>query len=225
MAIAPLIQSNSKNAGSVTSTTLAYTTDNAAGNMLVCCVRFAVSGIVITVTDSQGNTWVEADDLQGGSTGVWIFYAKNCASGPNTVTISATGVAAGLRCAVAEYAGADTTAPYDVSSTATGTGTLASVPLTTLSDGVLLVLCLGVSTASVATAGSGQYTVEEQQGNFFAFVDGFGLTAGNETGLVNLATSCTWLAVMVAFKPQIDAASPKFIPQTRHRVYEFLYEC
>lgn len=226
MAISPLVQSNSKNAGSVNSSGLAFANDNVAGNLLVCGVRYGPASVAVTVSDSQGNSWLEVDDIQGPTNGVWLFYAPNCDAGPNTVTVLGGGTPTGMRFAIAEYPGADLSLPLDVSTTASSaSGNQVQCPLATNFDGDLLVIVHGSSVSSAATGGSAQYTVEEQQTNFFAFTDGFGVAAGSEIGLVNLATTCTWNAVMAAFRPQVDAISPTLVPVTRHRIYEYTYQC
>lgn len=226
MAIAK-VQSNSANVGaSVNVGNLAFSSNNTAGSLLLCVVRHGLQGVTMSVADSQGNSWQEAGDLQLFSTGVWLFYAANCQAGANTVTATSGGAAATMRMCIAEYSGADTVSPFDATAGATATGTLVSTPLTTNFDGSLLAIGHTTSAASVATPGSGQYTVEETVENRAGLTDGLGIVAGSETGLINLATSATWGAVIASFRPpQIVSVSTTLIPSTQHRVYEFTHEC
>lgn len=219
------VQHSSVNAGTVTLGHCAFGSANAAGNLLVCVIRNGLQGVALTVTDSAGNIWTEVGDLQTGSNGVWMFYAPNCAAGANTVNVSSNGAAASMRIAVSEYQGADPTAPLDVSNTATGAGTQVSVPLTTSFNGELLVIGHMSSIASVPTGGSAQYTVEEQINNFVGLTDGYGVLAGAETGLVNLATTCNWYGVMAAFRGPVDVTSVFLVPKTEHRLHEYQYQC
>ncbi|MES1993138.1 MAG: hypothetical protein V4457_05930 [Pseudomonadota bacterium] len=199
MAINAALQHRSTVAGAVNSASLAFSSNNAAGSLLTCGVRYGPAGANVGVTDSQGNDWQPVADQQGSTNGVWLFCARNSAAGANTVTVTGDGVATSMRIAIAEYQGADLVAPLDVSAVGTATGTALSVPLTTNFDGELLVLVEGSSASSVVTAGSAQYTVEEHPDNFFSYTDGFGVSAGAEAGVLTLGTSATWIAVMAAF--------------------------
>lgn len=224
MAIA-YVQSNSSNPGGVSTGALAYASPNGAGNLLVAAVRYAPAAQTMSLTDTQGNNWLPVNDLQGSNNGVFLFYAPNCAGGANTVTFHGGGTGTAMRVAIAEYSGADPVAPLDVSTDATAVGTAVSVPLTTTGPAELLVLANGVSAASTATAGSAQYNVEEQVSNFFSFTDGLGVTAATETGVLNLSASVTWIAVMAAFIPFVDATSPTLVPGSTYRITEFTYLC
>jgi len=101
MAIA-LVQSTE----TTSSTTLAYGSNNTAGNFLLC---MRATGAYSTVpTDTLSNTWVEV--VNGGNN--WtIYYAANCAGGANTVTAGGTSQYFTLY----EFSGVKTTSPLDVS--------------------------------------------------------------------------------------------------------------
>lgn len=221
-----LLQSTSVSSGAVNTGNLAFLSNNTAGSLLTCCIRYGPANATVGVTDSQGNTWVKADDLQATNQGVFLFYAKNCAAGANTVTVTGSGTATSMRIAIGEYSGADTVAPLDVTTTATATNTAIRLPVTTLSDGSVLVIAYGTSATSVASGTAG-YTVEETLGNLFGFADGFGSgTAGSETGSVNLVTSVTWTGVMAVFRPPAPTSPDiTLVPDTKLRVYEFVFEC
>lgn len=227
MAISPIIQHNQANAGSVNLGHCSYSSNNAAGNILFCAVRYADPAQTVAFSDSAGNTWNPSPlNALGSSTGIWLGWAPNCVAGANTVNVTGSGVAASMRIAVAEYQGADSVAPFDVANTASGTGTAIALALTPTYPGELLIIVTGSAVASVPTGGSAQFTVEESVGSFLAFTDGFGANpAGLENGAVNIATSTNWLAIMAAFRAPIDTVSALLVPQTGFRLHEFQYLC
>ena len=51
-----LVQRANKDAGTTTSATLAFNSNNTVGNWIGVCVRAGHSGQIFTVTDSRGNT-------------------------------------------------------------------------------------------------------------------------------------------------------------------------
>src|SRR5688572_12742769 len=109
-------------------TSVAFGSNNTAGNLLICV---SGSGADITgVTDTQGNTWVKRSGQYnaGNLVSCYIWEAKNCAAGANTVSLSGTfgGGFDGL--AIAEFSGADTAAPFNVESDGNGLPGLAEQP-------------------------------------------------------------------------------------------------
>ena len=93
---------------------LAFTNANAAGNLIVVYVVWDNSGPV-TLRDSRGNTYASvAPPTAWGANGAWrsqMFYAKNIASGTNTVTATFEGAITSFgRLYIHEYSGLDRTA-------------------------------------------------------------------------------------------------------------------
>ncbi|HXP80777.1 MAG TPA: hypothetical protein VN976_12810, partial [Verrucomicrobiae bacterium] len=88
-----LVQHTSKDAGTTTSSSLAFKSNNAAGNWIAVAIRAGRSNQVFTITDSALNTYHKAVqfnvtvDAPNGDT-LAIFYAENIAGGANTVTVS-----------------------------------------------------------------------------------------------------------------------------------------
>src|SRR5207244_9978454 len=104
-----LVQHTSKDAGTTTSSSLAFNLNNTTGNWIAVVIRAGRSGQVFTVTDSRRNTYHQAvqfnvtvDGPNGDTLG--IFYAENIAGGANTITVSDT-VAGTWRFAVVAYSG------------------------------------------------------------------------------------------------------------------------
>src|ERR1700731_1043247 len=68
----------------------AFPSNNAAGNFLFACVRFYNTGLATyTLGDSNTNTWTKVGSgfLDVGSN-IDLWFAPNCNSGPNTVTVT-----------------------------------------------------------------------------------------------------------------------------------------
>ena len=113
MALA-LVQSTAKNA----SGSLAYGSNNAAGNLLIL-IGVSNAGIGTSVpTDTQGNTW----NLAVSRSTQAMFYAMNSKAGANTVTDNSGANAF----SVYEWSGAATTSALD----ATGSAGSGSFPFT-----------------------------------------------------------------------------------------------
>jgi hypothetical protein len=161
-----LVQHTSQDAGTETSSlTLSFGSNNSAANFIAVVVRAGSSGEVITVTDSNGNTYKKAVQLDvtldtpEGHT-LAIYYAENIAGGPNSVTVS-NSVYATLRFAILEYSGVATSQSLDVTAAAQGSSTSAdSGSATTTASGELLLGGISTADAQDLAAGSG-YTAEE----------------------------------------------------------------
>jgi len=147
-----LVQTNSG-----TGSSQAYSSSNTAGNLLVV---FGESFQPLTVSDSKGNTWAVAAQIEDpDSAYFYIWYAKNCAAGANTVTMGGDGQFSMLTLVVMEFSGADTTAPFDVQSTqvvgSSPTSTLSSGAAMTTANGELILGANDNGTGITPSPGSG----------------------------------------------------------------------
>ncbi len=105
-----LVQHIGQDAGTTTSSTLAFTANNTAGNWIAVAVRAWQADPTLTVTDTRGNlyrTAIRFNETVDGMT-LAIFYAENIAAGANTVTVSGIQSDGTLRFAIFEYAGVAT---------------------------------------------------------------------------------------------------------------------
>lgn len=118
------IQSASKDSGSVTSDTLGFGSNNAAGSTSCVGVRVGAVGRTLTVSDSRSNTYAQTAAASDGSDDAFIAYAQNITAGANTVTAGISGAAATVRWWIAEYGQAASS--FDKTAGAGGTGTSAS---------------------------------------------------------------------------------------------------
>lgn len=131
---------------------VAFTSDNTAGNCIIVAVqRGGLSGVG-TISDSQGNTYTHILNQASPSTGytsVWV--AANCAGGANTVTLS-LGASIWI---IAEYTDVSTTSAID-NSTVTAGGTMS---LTTSQTSDLLIAVAGAEGSLAVPTQTGSYGV------------------------------------------------------------------
>lgn len=214
-----IVQHTSKDAGSVTSSTLAFGSNNTAGNFIAVCIRIGTEpSITITVSDSNSNTYASAlqfNDTTGINT-VAIVYAANIAGGANTITVSYAGGSATLRFSIAEYSGVVTSSPVDVTGSNQGTGTaLDSGSVTTTTNGDLIIGVMVNANGRTWTAGTG-YTSEEQvptgATSKLMFEDKIQSTSGAVSASATISSSDQWSAGIATFKPSAAAAVKKKPP-------------
>jgi hypothetical protein len=211
-----LTQSAGKDAGSATSSSLAFNTNNTAGNFIAVCVRAGMSGQTITVTDSRGNTYRRAvqynvtTDTPNGDT-LGIFYAENIAGGANTVSVSDT-IAGTLRFAIVEYSGVATANSLDVVAMAQGTSAAAtSGSATTTANGDLMVGAMLSGDGVNWTAGSGYSIAASVPGQPSAKLiveSEVQAAAGSISAGATLGMSDSWGAGMAAFKAGTASSAP-----------------
>jgi glucose/arabinose dehydrogenase/chitodextrinase len=152
------VQARSKQITTGTANSLAFTNANAAGNLIVAYVVWDSSSPV-TLRDSRGNTYAGvAPATAWGPNSTWrsqVFYAKNIASGTNTVTATFQGAITSFgRLYIHEYSGLDRTAPLDVSSASTGTARAMNSGSATTTNANDVIFGAGSSTNNVTAAGT-----------------------------------------------------------------------
>jgi uncharacterized repeat protein (TIGR01451 family) len=202
-----LVQHTGKDAGTTTSSTLAFTANNTAGNFIAVAVRAGNVGQSITVTDTRGNTYrraIQANAILDGVT-LAVYYAEAIAAGANTVTVSDTLSGGTLRFAIFEYAGVATSSSLDgtpVSAEGTGTA-LSSGTTTTTAGGDLVLGVFSSSDPATFTAGSGA-TIQERvpvaPNAKLAVQDQFPSGIGPVAATATISPSQAWAAAVAAFK-------------------------
>jgi len=192
------VQSTSKTAANVTSTTLAYTANVTAGNLLVafwaCFSPSSGVGHVQAPTDTKGNTWTQVTAISNADseTSCQMFYAIANGSGADTLTFTVSGAASGfLFCAIAEFSGIVAASPLDKTAAGTGSGTAVSsgstAALAQADELVLGGMCWS-GTSTTATETGGATLIAESEDNAT-------VQAGSFTFKVVAATtavSATW---------------------------------
>ena len=138
----PFIQKRYLRVISGGSVSVTFKKPNAAGNLIVAYVVWDNAGTV-SITDTTGNAYDSAigpTQATGDTSSAQIFYARNIAGGPDTVTATfATGITARGVLYIHEYAGLDRTDPLDGAVAASGSSlSMDSGDLATASTGDLL---------------------------------------------------------------------------------------
>jgi hypothetical protein len=203
-----LVQHIGKDAGTTASSSLAFNSNNAAGNWIGVCVRAGLSGQTFTVTDSNANNYRQAIqindtlDTPNGNT-LAIFYAENVRSGANTVTVSDT-ASGTLRFAILEFTGVATANSLDVTVAAQGTSTSPNCGnVTTTANGDLLLGAIATADAASFTTPSGVEIMEHvpAEPNTKLIADyQIQSAAGSTSATASLAASDPWGVVLAAFK-------------------------
>ena len=139
------------------SVAVTYTVAQTAGNLNVVAVMWGdTTSTVSSVTDSKGNIYALAvgPTKASGLTSA-TYYAKNIASGSNTVTVKFNQTASYPNVNVLEYSGLDTANPLDVRAAATGSGTTANSGSATTTSVNELIVGAGNPTSVFRSPGSG----------------------------------------------------------------------
>jgi hypothetical protein len=209
-----LVQHAGLDAGVTSSASLAFPSNNTAGNWIAVCIRAATPSQVFTVSDTKGNTYHKAisfNEFTDGMT-LGIYYAENIAAGSNNVTVSDTNSAA-LRFAILEYSGIATSSSLDgIPTGAYGTSaTPASANMTTISNGDLILGNISTANPNSYTPGTGftgeQYVPALPNTKLLAedmIQPGAGVVASSAT----INASDQWAATVAAFRAASAGAPP-----------------
>jgi hypothetical protein len=202
------VQVNSKTSTSASSLAAAYSSAQTAGNLNVVTVMWGdTTRAVSSVADSKGNAYALAvgPTKATGLTSA-IYYARNIASGSNTVTVTFNGTAAYPNVNVLEYSGLDTTNPLDVSVAATGSGTAANSGSATTTSASELIVGAGSTTNAATAAGSG---FSNRIINSFGDIseDRIVSSTGSYNATATL-TSGTWVMQMATFRASTSISAP-----------------
>jgi chitodextrinase len=199
-----LVQHTSIDAGSTPSSSLAFTENTGTGNWIAVVVRAGNTGQAFTVTDSQGNTYRQAVQLNETTDGttVAIYYAENITGGTTTVTVSDS-LGGTLRFAILEYAGIAISNSLDGTAIGQGTSTTPTTASATLSTaGDLVIGALSTADAETFAVGS-DWTIEEnvpaEPNTKLAVEDQIMSTAGSVSATGILSSSDPWGAVVASF--------------------------
>lgn len=198
---------------SAVASTVAYLSNNTAGNLLILVGRTNTPASV-TVSDSQSNAWAKAVAQANASTnGIVIWYAPNCKAGANTVTVSG---GLGVELVIAEYSGLATSGVLDPGITNSGSGSgnpYSGGSITPSKNNVLMIGGVENDTANGLTdTPTGGFTDRANSlGNVFLadqIVSSLGTYA---YGGSYSNPAVTWAAGVVSFLAPI-AATPTFSP-------------
>jgi hypothetical protein len=141
--------------GTASTLSLAFPKSTFAGDLILVGFDFDTNSTPSSVTDSQGNIFVEVGSqlTSPGGARSRVYYAKNIKGGADTVTINLTANSSWFKMYLNEYSGVDRTNPIDAQAGASGNATAVSSGTTAAALGDLIYgYCVGDLTC---TAGSG----------------------------------------------------------------------
>lgn len=217
MAIA-LVTGQHAQATSVTSAAtiaVSFPVGTTAGNLITIAPSSDQTGTHATPTDDKSNTYAaSAPSTDGGTTErVSGWYAKNCIAAAVSVTAHFTTAAANLGIEIAEFSGADTSAPLDkTGGLATSAATDAFSPSVTPTTNNQLIWGASKNDQDIPVAGTG-YTLLDADGlvgiGHEYLIQG---TAAAVTTEFSETFSGQWVVLIATYKAAAAGAAAKAVP-------------
>jgi Putative Ig domain len=198
------VQMNSVEGTGVGSVSVPFKSSNTAGNLIVAFVRMSTTWQSVTVTDTAGNVYADAASQVQTADGhqIHVFYAKNIAGGPNSVTATFSSTNNHPWLAVFEYTGLNKTNPLDQTAHAQGSSASADSGSIQTSSYDLLVEAVGLPASYTGAVMWGGSTPQLQDtgGSRAAAQTDFSNPNAPAAARFNLSSPSNWTAVIVAFK-------------------------
>ena len=204
---------------SITSTsgTLAFNSDNTAGNTIIIAAVSDQGSDTLTISDNNGNTYTSLTSVTASGVTIRLFYAFGINAGANTVTLtSSTSVNLGLT--IHEFSGINT---IDQTSGNSGTGnsqTSNSASTTTVADELLFGFTgmpMSTGTVQTMTGETGWTTAEVHASSVteaylsqYKIVSATGSYAATTTTTVSKGGSGHWGAEIATFYSATNASFP-----------------
>jgi hypothetical protein len=203
-----LVQQNAVQGSAVGSLSVAFPVSNTAGNLILAFVRMSTTSQTVTLSDSAGNTYVQAVAQLQTSDGsqIHLFYAKNILGAPNTVTATFSSTNNHPWLAIYEEKGLNTTNPLDQTAHAQGGNTSpnsGATPTTTSANELVFAgTGLPSSYTGTQTAGSGYTLLQNDTATSPAANESMlVISTGSYAATFTLSTSANWSAIVATFKP------------------------
>ena len=184
---------------------IAFSKAQNAGDLNVVVVGWNDSAAIVqSVTDSLGNIYTRAvgPTIQSGVASQSIYYAKNIASagaGANSVTVKFSAAARFPDIRIAEYSGASTTSPVDITAASSGNGATSSASVVTVSANDLILAGNLVQTVSTGPGSGYSQRMLTNDGDIVE--DRIASTTGTYSAGSPINPSAQWIMQIVAFKP------------------------
>jgi glucose/arabinose dehydrogenase/PKD repeat protein len=207
------VQVRAKEVKSGTTNSLAFSSANTAGNLIVVYAIWSNTGSV-AVSDSRGNTYATAAarTTWGGTSSSQVFYARNIAAGTNTVIVThATAVNSFSAIYIHEYSGIDKVAPVDVTGSAIGTGGAMNSGSVTTTNAEDLLFAAGASSAKITAGATGYTTRSSAFGNR---TQDRRVTATGSYNATGTQSGNAWVMQLVAFKADPGTGTGDATPPT-----------
>jgi len=184
------------------------------GNLNVVIIGWSdTSSLVTSVTDTEGNPYVQALPIVNGtSLSQVVYYAKNlvgdnvsCTPNCNTITVNFSRSASSPDVRVVEYSGLDVNSPLDAAVANFGNGTLADTGPCITASAVEVIVAAATVTSNVTGAGMNFTTVD------YTFngdnVEHQITSAVGSCEATTVMTGGNWVTQAVSFKAGAGAAS------------------
>lgn len=213
MAIA-FVQVANKTVG-VASTTLAYGSNNTAGNLLLLTARVTTAATVVTVTDSNHNDWQKISTTTNGTSTTSLFYAPNCKVGANTVSIFGGATTNSIQMVIAEYSGVNTLDQLATAGPTTSVSFSSGNITTTQANELLIGFGENETANSLTISPTNSFTLETNgsaSGNAF-MIDRIVSSTGTFAATAGFSASVAWAGGVASFynDPAFPHANPYFI--------------
>ena len=182
-----------------------YTSAQTAGDTNILAIGWnnATSNIT-SVTDSAGNTYqLAVPTARGAGLSQAIYYAKNikaAAAGTNTVTVNFNTATPYIDVRALEYSGLDPVNPFDVGTSAAGTGTSANSGTVSTTAPGALIFGAGMTTGIFSTAGT-NFTIRIiTNPDADIAQDRFVTATGTYNATAPLSGSAAWVMQVATFR-------------------------
>lgn len=147
----------------IASNTVSFPSAVTTGDLIIVAIT-QFKGAVSSVTDNQGNTYIQATSAQHANSSsdyVQLYYAKNVAGGAITVTVTFSFL--GGNVGIYEYSGLNTTSPLDqvVSNTGSGDAPDGGTLNTTNDNELYFVVGVDDNGDNIAPSAGDGYTLED----------------------------------------------------------------
>lgn len=198
------VQGNIGSYTAVTSLTVAFTSANTAGSLIVVTARTSAQNRTWTISDTRGNTYYLArqfNSVDEANADLRVYYAYNVAAGANTVSLSISGAATRVGLSVREYRGFGAANPLDQSAAASGSSAfLNSGTVSTTAANELIIGFGTTSNTSTFTAGSGFNNLLQNFAGRLASQDRIVSSAGTYNSTMSISPAFGWSSMVVTFK-------------------------
>ena len=159
---------------------------------------------ITSVTDSAGNTYqLAVPTARGSGVSQAIYYAKNikaAAAGTNTVTVTFSASTPFVDIRALEYSGLDPVNPFDVGTSASGTGTSANSGTVTTTAASALIFGAGITTGGFSAAGTNFVNRIITTPDLDIAEDRLVTTTGSYSATASLGGSAAWVMQVATFR-------------------------
>ena len=182
-----------------------YTSAQVAGDTNILAIGWnnATSNIT-SVTDSAGNVYQQAvPTARGNGLSQAIYYASNikaAAAGTNTVTVTFNASTPFVDIRALEYSGLDPVNPFNVGTSASGTGTSANSGAVTTTAANALIFGAGMTTGGFSAAGTNFVSRIITSPDADIAEDRLVTTTGSYNATASLSGSAAWVMQVAAFR-------------------------